>query len=239
MDDLEASVLASLDGQDPDLLPLLPELLADLEGLGSDALLIEGLLAGRLPSDARLLDLGCGKGAVTLHLLARHPWTALGLDGLPAFIQRARERALELGLADRCRFEVADIRSWGGDGRFDAILLGAIGPILGPLDATLAHLEPWLAPGGMVFLDACCSLGELPAEGLETHAQLMARIHQANYRVLAEVEGLGPDRDADHQRMFDAIARRVEALIQRQPEHRDRVGPYVQNQARGVRRLAQ
>ncbi len=154
MNDLEASILASLDGEDPRLLPYLPELLADLDDLGADPAVIAGLLGqAHLPPRTRILDLGCGKGSVSLHLLQAHPWSALGLDGLPAFVARARERAQALGLASRARFEVVDIRTWPGEGRFDAIILGAIGPVLGDTAETLHRVSPWLAPSGVVVVD--------------------------------------------------------------------------------------
>lgn len=236
MSDLALSVLTSLDGTDPRLLPYLPELLQDLDDLGADPALIDRLLSNptQLPRRAKVLDLGCGKGSVALRLLQRHPWTALGLDGLPDFVTRARERAEALELADRCRFEVADIRTWTSEARFDLILLAAVGPVLGEVETTLHRLDAWLAPGGLVVKDevhvpegATCR----NAAYNQTRGELMESIARAGFRVLAEAREPEQGRAEEHRAMFEAIRSRAESLTQRHPEDRELFAAYVANQA--------
>jgi cyclopropane fatty-acyl-phospholipid synthase-like methyltransferase len=244
MSDLELSVLTSLDGTDRRLFPYLPELLQDLDDLGAVPGLIGELLEGEagLPSSARVLDLGCGKGSVALHLLQRHPWTALGLDGMPAFLARARERAAALGLAQRCRFEVADIRAWPGEGRFEVIVLGAVGAVLGDVETTLRRLDPWLAPGGRVVLDAVCipeGAASRNAAYTQTRADLQAALARAGFRLLAEAQEPAAGRADDHQAMFEAIRTRAEALARRHPEDRPLFEAYVASQAQEFEVLAQ
>ena len=63
-DDLARQVAASLDAP-PELLPLLPELLADLRSLSGPVETLLDVIRGLgLPADSRALDLGCGKGAL-------------------------------------------------------------------------------------------------------------------------------------------------------------------------------
>lgn len=244
MSDLALSVLASLDGTDTRLLPYLPELLLDLDDLGAVPALIEQLLSGQanLPAHASVLDLGCGKGSVSLRLLQGHAWTALGLDGMPAFVERARERADALGLAQRCRFEVADIRAWAGEGRFDVIVLGAVGPVLGDAETTLRHLDPWLAPGGLVVKDevyvpdgASCR----NAAYNQTRGELLASIASAGFCILAEAHEAGESLGDDHRAMFEAIRTRAEALARRHPEDRALFEAYVATQAQEFQILEQ
>ncbi len=111
---LQNSILESLDAYDARLWPFIPELLKDLCGLGSDPMLIERMLSEHkdITDRASLLDLGCGKGAVSHRLVLNSNRHALGVDGMPAFIEEARERAQRMGIEARCRFEVADIRTW-------------------------------------------------------------------------------------------------------------------------------
>jgi SAM-dependent methyltransferase len=244
MSDLALSVVASLDGTDPRLLPFLPELLLDLDDLGASPALIEQLLSGQahLPAQASLLDLGCGKGSVTLRLLQRHPWVALGLDAMPAFVERARERAEAHGLAERCRFEVADIRAWEGEGRFDVIVLGAIGPVLGDTGTTLRRVDAWLAPRGLVVVDEVYALEGTACRNPTYHqsrGELLASIAQAGFGLLAEVQEPGEGRAEDHRAMFEAIRTRAEALAQRHPEDRALFEAYVANQALEFEILAQ
>jgi len=244
MSDLALSVVTSLDGTDPRLLPYLPELLLDLDDLGLSPALVEQLLSRQasLPARARLLDLGCGKGSVPLHLLQRHPWVALGLDAMPAFVERARARAEALGLAERCRFEVADIRAWAGEGRFDVIVLGAIGPVLGDAETTLRRLDAWLAPGGLVVMDAVHGLEGTTSRNAaydQTRGELMASIARAGFRPLAEAQEPADGRAEEHRAMFEAIRTRAEALAQRYPADRALFEAYVANQAQEFEILAQ
>ena len=244
MFDLARSVLTSLDGTDPRLFPYSPELLQDLDDLGAAPALIEQLLSRQadLPVQARVLDLGCGKGSVALRLLHRHPWTALGLDGMPAFVGRARARAEALGLSERCRFEVADIRTWAGEGRFEVIVLGAVGPVLGDIGTTLRRLDAWLAPGGRVVKDevylpdgASCR----NATYSQTRSELMASIAGAGFCILAEARETGDRWTDDHRAMFEAIRARAEALARRHPEDRSLFEAYVANQAQEFEILEQ
>lgn len=236
MSDLALSVVTSLDGTDPRLLPFLPELLLDLDDLGVSPALVEQLLShqAHLPAQASLLDLGCGKGSVSLRLLQRHPWVALGLDAMPAFLERARARAEALGLAERCRFEVADIRAWEGGGRFDLIVLGAVGPVLGDVETTLRRLDAWLAPGGLVVVDEVFRLEGAASRNAtchQTRGELMASIVRAGFCLLAEAQEPGDGRADDHRAMFEAIRTRAGALALRHPEDRALLEAYVANQA--------
>ena len=243
MYDLARSVLTSLDGTDERLFPYLPELLQDLDDLGAVPALIEQLLSRQsdLTDQTNVLDLGCGKGSVSLHLLQRYPWTALGLDGMPAFVERARARADALGLADRCRFEVADIRAWPGQGRFDVVVLGAVGPVLGDTETTLRRLDAWLAPGGRVVKDEVYLTDGASCRNAtynQTRAGLMASITHAGFCLLAEALEPSDGRADDHRAMFEAIRTRAEALARRHPEDRTLFEAYVANQAQEFEVLA-
>jgi 2-polyprenyl-3-methyl-5-hydroxy-6-metoxy-1,4-benzoquinol methylase len=80
MQDLWISVLESLDGKDPRVLPYLPYLLQDRWELGSSAEVVAGLVKKHArvhDRTLRILDLGCSKGAVAIRL-------ARELDGVDA-----------------------------------------------------------------------------------------------------------------------------------------------------------
>lgn len=62
----------------------------------------------RFPTTGRGLDLACGQGTFTVWL-ARRGVTMQGLDVSPEAIRRARDLAHRDGVADRCRFDVADL----------------------------------------------------------------------------------------------------------------------------------
>jgi len=64
------------------------------------------------PGDT-FVDLGCGQGGPCLWVARETGAAVVGIDLAEVGIARARERAEELGVADRARFEVADIVSTG------------------------------------------------------------------------------------------------------------------------------
>ena len=95
-DDLEQSLADSLETR-KETLPYLPELLVDLWTLGSSPKLVVDMLESlKLPeSFTRVLDLGCGKGAVAITLAKELGFTALGIDANAAFLKEAERKAEE------------------------------------------------------------------------------------------------------------------------------------------------
>ncbi|MGB3582073.1 MAG: methyltransferase domain-containing protein, partial [Roseiarcus sp.] len=80
-------------------------------------------LVARIPNGVvgDAADIGCGPGNSTEVLQARYPDAQiLGLDSSPDMIAAARKRLP--GIA----FEVADIRRWRPEQRFDVILANAV-----------------------------------------------------------------------------------------------------------------
>ncbi|PPK67968.1 class I SAM-dependent methyltransferase [Actinokineospora auranticolor] len=67
----------------------------------------------RLPPDALLADLGCGRGGPGLWLARAMNTRLVGVDFSPAGIEDARSRAPEFGLAGRAEFSVGTFASTG------------------------------------------------------------------------------------------------------------------------------
>jgi len=67
----------------------------------------EAFQTGDIPPGAAL-DLGCGTGTNTI-FMAKQGRQAVGLDFVPQAIHKARRKAQRAGVADRVRFEVADV----------------------------------------------------------------------------------------------------------------------------------
>lgn len=75
------------------------------------------IAALNLPDPARVLELGCGTGAMARALAARPDFsgTVVGLDQSPAFIAAARRLAVEDGVAESVEFAVGDAHAVGLD----------------------------------------------------------------------------------------------------------------------------
>jgi cyclopropane fatty-acyl-phospholipid synthase-like methyltransferase len=67
----------------------------------------EAFRAGGIPPGAAL-DLGCGTGTNTI-FMAQQGRQAIGLDFVPQAINKARGKAQQAGVAERARFQVADV----------------------------------------------------------------------------------------------------------------------------------
>ena len=76
----------------------------------------------RLRPNERLLDIGCGWGALVVHAAARYGVRALGITLSEQQAQVARKRIRDSGLEDRCRVEVLDYRDLRTDEHFDKIV---------------------------------------------------------------------------------------------------------------------
>ncbi|HVQ86742.1 MAG TPA: class I SAM-dependent methyltransferase, partial [Actinomycetes bacterium] len=62
----------------------------------------------RLTPDHHQLDLACGKGEMLCRWAERYGMSGLGVDLSQVFLNSARERASELGVAGRVSFQQAD-----------------------------------------------------------------------------------------------------------------------------------
>lgn len=109
---------------------------------------VDGLIE-RLKAGIRVLDVGCGLGVPTILLAEAFPnSTFVGVDYHEESIRLARAAAVEAGVADRVRFEVADATSYTGS--YDLVLFfDAVHDFGDPVGA-LTHARGALAAGGRV-----------------------------------------------------------------------------------------
>ena len=104
----------------------------------------------------RAIDLGCGTGANVVEL-ARRGFDATGVDFSPVALDKARARAREAGVADRCRFlEVdltADTLPAAVDGPYDLLLdFGTLDDLRGAGRVQMAaHMARLARPGALAL----------------------------------------------------------------------------------------
>ena len=220
------SILASLDGRDPRLFPYLPELLQDLWEMGTDAEVVLDLIRRHVPDPGRplrILDLGCGKGAVSLRLAGALDADVHGVDAMAAFVDAARAAADERGLAGRCRFSSADVRSLPPQAPSpDVVILGAIGPVFGDMRDTVARVGE-MSGGARPFLivDDAYLPDRFPLTDTVYLGETAFReqLAVAGVTVLAEVPADPVALTSENRRILAAIRRRAVELTARHPEH--------------------
>jgi SAM-dependent methyltransferase len=100
----------------------------------------------------RVLDVGCGKGAMLARLAERHGTHGLGVDLNPAFLDQARARAARLGAGTMELRQTDAARLDCAPASFDAALCVGATYVLGGYRATLDLLAIWIRPGGRALI---------------------------------------------------------------------------------------
>ena len=116
----------------------------------------------RLRPGDRLLDVGCGWGALIMHAARNYGVTALGITLSDAQAELASARIAAGGLADHCRVEIRDYRHLGDTPPFDRI--SSVGMVehvgVDNLPTYFGALYRALRPGGLLLNHGIVSVGE-------------------------------------------------------------------------------
>lgn len=152
------------------------------QGPGSLACTEQALRScGELPDRARILDLGCGTGAQTLHLAELCNGSIVAVDRHSPNVERLGAEVASRGLQGRIQPLVADATRLGfAPERFD--LIWSEGALYGiGLERAFAICHRFLRPGGrLAFTDAVWRTPEPPAE--------VRAIFEAEYPTMGRVE---------------------------------------------------
>ncbi|WP_349369980.1 class I SAM-dependent methyltransferase [Salinarimonas sp.] len=108
-----------------------------------------------LPTDAAVLELGCGTGTTALRL-APHVGRILATDVSPEMIAIARERAAYAGPANVSFAVAAADDADPGEERFDAVLAFNLVHLLADRRAALRAIHARLKPGGLFVSKTPC-----------------------------------------------------------------------------------
>jgi cyclopropane-fatty-acyl-phospholipid synthase len=116
----------------------------------------------RLQPGERLLDVGCGWGALIMHAVRHYGVTALGITLSDEQAKLARERIAASGLSDTCTVEIRDYRHLEDHAQFDKI--SSVGMVehvgVENLPTYFAALHRALRPGGLLLNHGIVSVAE-------------------------------------------------------------------------------
>lgn len=242
---IEESVVAAMDGDTPELFQFLPYILQDFWEIGADPEAIINMVQRHFLAgpDLQVLDLGCGKGVVSVKMAQKIGCNCFGIDAVEAFINEAAIKAAEYHVSYLCRFEVNDIRTRVKTLRgFDVIVLGAIGPVLGNFFETLSVLKKCLNPDGIILIDEgyIDDNSRFSHPAVITKGALVDQAHQAGMQMIDEkIYVIDENALMVHQQEFQKIQKRCEELIQEHPFREKLFRDYIANQQREYNSIEQ
>lgn len=234
---VEEAELASYFGVAPEIVGFVSELLQDLSELGSDPELIVQWLrdAGLAGAQTRVLDLGCGKGAVAVAVAEALGCRVDGVDALSGFVEVARGQARRLGLEHLCHFDLGDLRETVQDARgYDAVLLIAVG-VLGSTADIVGGCRRCVASGGLIIIDGAYlreseKLVFPGYEELTTRDETLRQLTSYGDHLVRELTLSVETVRAQNLRYTGWIVHRADELSARYPEHADAFHAYLEKE---------
>ena len=231
----EEKLLASLTAETAELIPFLPYLLQDLWALGSSPNDMITLIKKHMPisESTKILDIACGKGAVSINIAKELGINMYGIDLLPDFINFAKQKAKEWNVESLCHFICADANEAVISAKdYDCVILGGAGNILGTWHETLVKMINCIKPNGYILMDESYfpdDSGNVPLKyecEQQTRTEWMRMFKENGLKLLDEIPGAEYDYDSETK----DIAARAEELIEKHPEKRGIFEGYVQSQ---------
>lgn len=235
MKSVEESVVAAMDGIDEEIFPYLPYILQDLWEIGSSPEAIISLVKKHKDnySELKVLDLGCGKGAVSIKMAHELNCKCIGIDAVKEFIDEANKKAKEYNVASLCKFITGDIRIKVKEcSDFDIIILGAIGPVFGDYYDTLSTIEKSLHNDGLIIIDDCYFEDDSNYIHPSIHKkeQILKQISDAEMYLIDEV--ILPDDEIKQSNgfIFENLKKRCNELVEKYPDKKRLFLNYMKQQ---------
>ena len=240
---IEESIITALDGADTSLLKYIPYILQDFWELGASAEEIIKIIKKykRDYPDLNVLDLGSGKGAVSVKIAAELKCKCLGIDAMEDFVQFSGNKAKEFSVDDICVFEKNDIRTRIQTlGKYDVIILGAIGAVFGDHYTTLSLLKPHLNIDGIIIIDDAYVEDDAPKEhpGILKKCELLRQINNAGMELIKEItiDDI-PGINDEYEIQFRNLEKRCMELIEKHTDDKELLQGYIEKEKEEYRLL--
>jgi SAM-dependent methyltransferase len=114
------------------------------DGQPNDPDEVVGVISSMIPTGARVLDVGCGTGSVTKHVISNRGATVIGLEPDEARARRARERGLVVHMVPLSADIIESL------GEFDVVLFADVLEHLADPWSILTLAKSALAPDGRI-----------------------------------------------------------------------------------------
>lgn len=236
MKSIEESIATSMDCTELELIPYLPYILQDFWEIGASPEIILNIVKKykRNYSYLKILDLGCGKGAVSIKLSLELKCNCLGIDAINEFIDDAKRIAQENNIESLCTFENNDIRQRIVALKdFDVIVLGAIGPVFGNYYNTLSKVSRCLKKDGIIIIDD----GYIEDDKTFSHPlvekkkDILFQVKQLGIKLIDEViVNHSEESNKEYDKEYEYIVTRCTELIKKYPDDAPLFKNYINKQ---------
>jgi ubiquinone/menaquinone biosynthesis C-methylase UbiE len=236
--------LASAFGVPVEIVPFIPDLLAGIWSLGVPPEVIAELFRPLKlpPRTTRVLDLGCGKGAVSITLAKQLGFSLDGIDFFPPFIEEARKRAEDSGLSGTCRFRVGDIRETVlKTGEYDAAIFIWVGGVLGGPYGSVGKMRQVVHPGGyMVYAEGYLKDGvtaDVAHGGRLSHGEILGELTAHGDTIIRETVLPENQTRSLYIEYIDSLRKGAERITQEHPKHGRALKDHIESQEQMCRTL--
>lgn len=232
MKTIEEKLAKSLTAESIELIPHLPYLLQDLWELGSSPNDILDMITKyiHVSDQSRVLDLACGKGAVSVNIAKKLSCTIKGIDIIPEFIDFAINKAKEFGVGELCEFVVGDItESVKTEKDYDIVILGSVGDVLGNSEETITLLKNTVKKGGYIIIDDAYG-SDKNSKKYPTREQWLTIFNNTGVRLIDEKIIEDDELASLNNEQQELIVKRANELKEELPEKAHLFDSYIDSQ---------
>jgi len=233
---IEESIITALDGTNINLLKYIPYILQDFWEIGTPSEEIIKIIKKYKYnySNLNVLDLGSGKGAVSIKIASELKCKCFGIDAMEDFVFFSNNKAKEFSVNNICTFEVNDIRIRINTlEKYDIIILGAIGPVLGNYYETLLQLRPHLNEDGLIIINDAYAEDNCNKDypNIIRKNDLMNQINNAEMELIDkitndEISGVNEEYENEFQNLY----KRCMELIKKFPDNKKLFLEFIEKQ---------
>lgn len=243
MNEITDDFLDSLDLDDSQIVPFIPEILKDLWELGSIADYVVELVEKHIPQNKlkKVVDLGCGKGAVLIQLSEKVKFEGIGIDLMPQFIDDARNYAARQSYSKHLKFEVGDLKEQHERHPiFNHVIYGHDSDIFGDVTQSLLELEKYMSDESWIAFESLYSIN--PAnnpEDVPNKAEFMLQIEKSGLEIVEQIVWNREKLRNINQANTASISKQITELIKSYPEKENLFTTYLENQIEECQDLEQ
>ncbi len=219
------------------LLPYMPYLLQDMWALGSAVDCIRlATIKCKLSENSRILDLGCGKGAVSVQLALEFGCQVTGIDAFEPFLLEAEKKSKAFGVADLCEFLSEDIIEYTSISRsYDLVILASLGGVLGSFRETIKKLRSQVKAGGFIIIDDgyLRTKKRIDRKGYEhynSYEKTVLDLTSLTDRIVEEIDTTQTSQQINDD-YLEMIDKRSKELVAKHPPLKSSLDAYISLQA--------